>query len=81
MPVQWAASSATARYHLDLMTRSANNLWSIRRGLDGAGYALLEELEHLTAATINANRGKNEGRPANLVILTRRPQRSPVSRR
>ena len=28
-PVRWAASSATARYHLDLMTRSANNVWSI----------------------------------------------------
>ena len=33
-PVRWAASSATARCHLDLMTRSANNVWSIRRGLD-----------------------------------------------
>ena len=51
------------------MTRSANNVWSIRRGLDGADHALLEELEHLTAATIGANHGKHAERPANLVIL------------
>src|ERR1022692_1513238 len=44
-PARWAASSATARYHLDLMTRSANNVWSIRRGLNGADHVLLEELE------------------------------------
>jgi hypothetical protein len=68
-PVRWAASSVTARYHLDLMTRSANNVWSIRRGLDGADHALLEELEHLTAATIGANHGKHAERPADLVIL------------
>jgi hypothetical protein len=69
-PVRWAASSATARYHLDLMTRSANNEWSIRRGPDGADHALLEELEHLTAATINVNHcGKHAERPVDLVIL------------
>ena len=51
------------------MTRSANNVWSIRRGLDGADHALLEELEHLTAATISANHSKSAGRPADLVIL------------
>jgi hypothetical protein len=68
-PVRWAASSATARYHLDLMTRSANNVWSIRRGLDGADHVLLEELDHLTAATISASHSKNEGRQADLVIL------------
>jgi hypothetical protein len=68
-PVRWASSSATARYHLDLMTRSANNVWSIRRGLDGADHVLLEELEHLTGATISANRSKNAKRPADLVIL------------
>jgi hypothetical protein len=67
-PVRWAASSATARCHLDLMTRSANNVWSIRRGLDGADHVLLEELEYLTGATISANR-KSAGRPADLVIL------------
>jgi hypothetical protein len=69
LPVRWAASSATARHHLDLMTRSANNVWSIRRGLDGADYALLEELESITTATISATRRKNTGRPADLVVL------------
>ncbi|MGH3219399.1 MAG: hypothetical protein ACRDPY_11935 [Streptosporangiaceae bacterium] len=69
LPVRWAASSATARHHLDLMTRSANNVWSIRRGLDGADYALLEELECITAATISADRNQNTCRPADLVVL------------
>lgn len=69
LPVRWAASSATARHHLDVMTRSANNVWSIRRGLDGADYALLEELEWITAATIRADRNKNTSRPADLVVL------------
>jgi hypothetical protein len=68
-PVKWAASSATARYHLDLMTRSANNVWSIRRGLNGADYALLEELEYIEAVTISANRDKNAEPPADLIIL------------
>jgi hypothetical protein len=67
--VRWAASSATARYHLDLMTRSANNVWSIRQGLDGADHALVAELEHLIAATLSVNRGKRAERPADLVIL------------
>ena len=51
------------------MTRSANNVWSIHRGLDGADHALLEELEYITAATIGADRNKNAGRPADLVVL------------
>lgn len=68
-PVRWAASSATARYHQDLLMRSANNVWSIRRGLDGADRVLLEELEHLAAAAASANRDKNAGPPANLIIL------------
>jgi hypothetical protein len=68
-PVRWAASSATARYHLDLMTRSANNVWSIRRGLDGADHVLLEELEYVRTATMKADRSNNRGRPADLVIL------------
>jgi hypothetical protein len=68
-PVRWAASSATARCHLDVMMRSANNVWCIRRGLNGADYALLEELEYIEAATICANRGKNAESPADLVML------------
>jgi len=68
-PTRWAASSATARYHLDLMTHSANNVWSIRTGRDGADHVLLEELEYITAATMSGHRGKNPARPADLVIL------------
>lgn len=68
-PVRWAASSATARYHLNLMTRSANNVWSIREGLDGADYALLEELEHIAAAAAGAHRGKNAAPPVDMIIL------------
>ena len=68
-PVRWAASSATARYHLDLMTRSANNVWSVRRGLDGADHVLLEEMEHITAATISAHQNKNARPLADLVVL------------
>jgi hypothetical protein len=68
-PVRWAASSATAKHHLDLMTRSANNVWSIRRGLNGADYALLEELEYITAATASAHRSKNAEPPIDLIIL------------
>jgi hypothetical protein len=68
-PVRWAASSATARYHLDLVTRSANNVWSIRRGLDGADHALLEELEHIAAATQGANQRRHAAPPADLIVL------------
>ena len=69
-PVRWAASSATARHHLELMTRPADNVWwSVRRGLDGADHALLEELEYITAATISAHHTKNAEPPADLVIL------------
>ena len=41
----------------------------LHRGLDGADHALLEELDHLAAATISANCGKHAERPADLVIL------------
>jgi len=69
--VLWAASTATARCHLDLITRSANNLWAIRRGLDGADKALLEELNDLVDARTAATRKWHaHGRPhADIVIL------------
>ena len=54
--VLWAASSATARCHLDLITRSANDVWAIRRGLDGADKALLEEPNDLVDARTAATR-------------------------
>jgi hypothetical protein len=51
------------------MTRSANNVWSVRAGLDGADHVLLEELEYIAAATMSRRHGKNPGRAADLVIL------------
>ena len=67
--VRLAASGATARHHLDLITRSANNVWSIRRGLHGADYALLEELEYLAAARRAPRNHKYVARDAGLVVL------------
>jgi hypothetical protein len=67
--IRLAASSATARHHLDLVTRSANNVWSIRRGLDGADHALLEELEDLAAARLALRNHKHAARDAGLVVL------------
>jgi hypothetical protein len=67
--VRLAASSATARHHLDLVMRSANNVWSIRRGLDGADHALLEELEDLAAARLATRNHKHPARDAGLVVL------------
>ena len=67
--VRLAASSATARHHLDLITRSANNVWSIRQGLDGADHALLEELEGLAAARLAPRNHKHVARDASLVVL------------
>jgi hypothetical protein len=66
-----AASSATATRHLDVMTASGGNTWLVRRGLDGADRALLEELDHLTEVHLAAHRPgrKRAADPANLVIL------------
>ena len=66
-----AASSATATRHLDVMTASGGNTWLVRRGLDGADRALLEELDHLTdlhQARHRSGRKQPYG-PAELVIL------------
>jgi len=66
-----AASSATATRHLDVMTACGENTWLVRRGLDGADRALLEELDHLTdlhQALYRSERKRPAG-PADLVIL------------
>ena len=66
-----AASSATATRHLDVMTASGGNTWLVRRGLDGADRALLEELDHLGdlhQASHRSTRKRTAG-PADLVIL------------
>jgi hypothetical protein len=56
---------------VDILTASANNRWAVRRGLDGADKALLEELHHLIDVRLIATRParKCPGRPADLVIL------------
>ena len=66
-----AASTATASYHLDVLTASGNNQWSIRRGLDGADRALLEEMSDLIDARMIATGPgrKRTARTADLVIL------------
>lgn len=45
--LRYAASSQTATHHLGVLTADPNNVWAIRRGLDGADGALLEELTQL----------------------------------
>jgi hypothetical protein len=66
-----AASTAAATRHLDVMTASGGNTWLVRRGQDGAGRALLEELDILTEMHMAAHRPgrKRPGEPAELVIL------------
>jgi hypothetical protein len=66
-----AASSATATRHLDVMTASGGNTWLIRRGLDGADRALLEELDHLTDLHQGFHQPgrRRPAAPANLIIL------------
>jgi hypothetical protein len=69
--VRCAASTATAAYHLDMMTESAGNTWLVRRGLDGADQAVLEELNHLIHVHRAARRrGRNRrAEHAFLVLL------------
>lgn len=66
-----AASSATATRHLDVMTAAGGNTWLIRRGLDGADRALLEQLDHLADLHQAFHRSgrKRPAGPADLVIL------------
>lgn len=45
-----ACSSATAINHLDVLTAFHNNLFTIRRSVDGADWALVEELTDLIDA-------------------------------
>ena len=71
--VRCAASAATAAYHLDLLTASGNNQWSVSRGPGAAHQVLLEEMSDLTGARLIATRpGRKRQRragPADLVIL------------
>jgi hypothetical protein len=69
--IRCAASTETALCHLDVLTASANNEWSIRRGLDGADQALLEEMNYLisTRSTVAKRERKHPARHAELLIL------------
>jgi hypothetical protein len=69
--VRCAASTRTATCHLDILTASGGNTWVIRRGVDGADYALLEELADLIDARTTATRPgrKRPARLADMLIL------------
>jgi hypothetical protein len=69
--IRCAVSTETAARHLDVLTTSGNNLFAIRRGIDGADWALLEELTDLIAARTATTRPgrKRPTRFADLVIL------------
>ena len=69
--VRYAASTATAAYHLGVLTAAGNNQWSVRRGLDGADQVLLEEMSALIGGRLIATRpGRKRSAPlADLVIL------------
>jgi len=69
--VRIAASSQTAIHHLDVMAASGANTWLVRRGLNGADGALIEEMTHLIDARTRIGRpGRRQaGRPADLIIL------------
>jgi hypothetical protein len=69
--VRCAASSLTARHHLDVLMASGNNEWTISRGLDGADHVLLEAMDGLISARRIARtpRPGHKARPGTLVIL------------
>jgi len=69
--IRCAVSTETAICHLAVLTAARNNLFTIRRGLDGADWALLEELADLIdVRMVAARRGwKRSARVADLVIL------------
>jgi hypothetical protein len=69
--VRCAASTATAAFHLDVLTASGNNQWSIRRGLDGADQVLLDEMNDLIRTCLIATwpGQRHAAQHPNLVIL------------
>lgn len=69
--VRCAVSSQTATHHLDVMAASGGNTWLVRRGLNGADGALIEEMAHLIKAHTATDRPgrRRPGHPADLVIL------------
>jgi hypothetical protein len=69
--VRCAVSTATAARHFEVLAGARNNSFAIRRGLDGADWALIEELTDLIAARMAAARPGRRRPPglADLVIL------------
>ena len=70
-PIPCAVSTETAICHLAVLAAARNNLFTIRRGLDGADWALLEELADLIDVRMVAARPgrKRQAQVADLVIL------------
>lgn len=65
-----AVSTATAYEHLNILISARNNWLTIRRGLDGADRALIEELDHLIEHSMARRPGRRPpARLADLVIL------------
>jgi hypothetical protein len=71
--IRCAACAGTAAYHLDLLTGSGNNQWSVSRRAGDAGQVLLEEMNDLISARLAATgpgpKRQRRARPADLVIL------------
>jgi hypothetical protein len=66
--VRCAVSTETAARHFDILAAARNNSFAIRRGLDGADRALIEELTDLIGARAIATRTRRR-RPAGLADL------------
>jgi hypothetical protein len=66
--VRCAVSTQTAAHHFDILAAARNNSFAIRRGLDGADRALIEELTDLIGARAIATQTRRR-RPAGLADL------------
>jgi hypothetical protein len=69
--IRCAVSTETAAQHFDVLAAARNNSFAIRRGLDGADHALIEELTGLIGARTMATqtRRRHPAGLADLVIL------------
>ena len=71
--IRCAVSTETATHHLDVLTASGSNQWSVRRRPGGADQAVLEEMNDLINARLAAGPGrKRPAQHADLVILVAR---------
>lgn len=67
--VRCAASTATATHHLDVMAEAGGNTWLVRRGLNGADHAVLEELNHLIQVRLTDHRPGRTGRAGDAFLV------------